>query len=116
MGETKLRLPLVMTLVIDRYLATHEQPLAISYPDGCWEFTAGDLAFACNGHREPKEGGPADGMRGPVPPFTLAVFRNGWLLGFVDPHGGTMITGTEDEVIAALQAEHVAAAEPEAPR
>lgn len=103
----QIRVPEVLIHATNLYLATHNQPLALAYPDGCWEFSAGDFAFAFNGHREPKEGGPADGMRGPVPPFTLAIWRNGWLLGHVDPGGGGLVGGdanTEGEIIEALKA------------
>jgi hypothetical protein len=100
--------PVIFGIVADRYLATHDKPLAEVYP-ACWEFTVGIWHFAMNGHREPRLGGPHDGMRGDVPPFTVGVWCNGWLAGHVGPYDGVLVNVNEDEVVAALRAEQLTA-------
>ena len=51
---------------------------------------------------------PPGGMQVNVPPFTLAVWWNGWLAGFIDLNGGCIAAGSganEDALIAALRTE-----------
>lgn len=93
-----------MGLLVDRYLETHDKPLPEAYP-ACWEFTAGEFHFAMNGHKEPRIGGPHDGMRGDVPPFSCCIYRKGWLVALVDPGGGGGFGDFEDAIIAALQSQ-----------
>lgn len=104
MPDTKIdSIPTVLALAADLYCLLHDRPLKDVHP-ACWEFVAGEYVFAQNGRGEEVEGGPADGMRCDVPPYSLGVWRNGWLVGFADAGGGILASGTEDEICDALGA------------
>ena len=74
---------------------------------GAWIAEVDDQwTLAMNGHRNPVAVEP-DGCMAvdDLAPFTLAVWFNGWLAGFVTPTGGTIAAGelaNEDSFIAAL--------------
>lgn len=98
-----MNVPKLFSTVVDGYLATHDKPLPELYPT-CWEFGGDGWAFAMNGHGETRLGGPHDGMRCEVPPYSLGVWRNGWLAGFVDSSGGVLAGGLDEhELIEAAK-------------
>ena len=98
-------IPRIMALICDRYAATHLKPATELYP-ACWEFAVKDGSdewhFAMNGHNQERLGGPHNGMRVEIPPCTCGVFYNGWLIGFVDPHGGTVLADAEQAIVEVL--------------
>lgn len=75
---------------------------------GCWQLALDrNWHVAMNAHREEHNGGPTGGMEFAVPPFTLAVWWNGWLAGTIDPTGGVIAAGSganEESLIAAIKA------------
>lgn len=68
---------------------------------GCWEHQATDDMFiAVNGHKTPMK--PA---RGPeLDPYYAYVEIKGWPAAILNPYGGCVMGGTEDELIEMLKA------------
>ena len=106
MSETLPPVTMIMSLVVERYLESHDKPLPELY-EACWEFEVGGFYFAMNARKEPKVGGPADGMRPEIPAYSVGIFKNGWFCGFADPFGGALMNVTEDEVIEALSGNYL---------
>lgn len=75
-------------------------------PIGFRRFDLGDdLIVFVNGTGDPRRDTDPDGHDGiEIPPYHASVWRSGWPAGFISPYGGTLIVGTEDRLIAALQA------------
>jgi hypothetical protein len=101
--------PVVFALTVE--LAAKTSPvMPLNKVDGCWLRKCGDFWVAINGHDLPVTVKPdAESMEADVPAFNVAVWSNGWLLGFVDAGGGILMAGgrpdTEAEVCEALEAE-----------
>lgn len=84
-------------------LTRYKAPLSVPIDEHWWAWM--------NGAKEPRkiEDAPAQSMAYgmEVPPFTAAVFFNGWLAGLVDPGGGTLCAGAvanENALCAAMRA------------
>lgn len=68
---------------------------------GCFEARIdADWWMAANGATTPRLA--SNGME--VPGLAVYVERQGWPAGIIDMHGGTLLMGTEDELIAACRA------------
>lgn len=68
-------------------LAEKDGANPVSKFPGLWERKVNDQwEIKVNGHEEEIKG---------VPPFTCAVFYNGWPAGMLDPFGGLIAAGTE---------------------
>lgn len=66
-------------------------------------------AVALNGHEEPVDVPQKGGCMGvsALPPFTIAIFWNGWIAGMVNVHDGAIAFGelaNEDTFIEAVEA------------
>lgn len=101
--------PVAFALAVE--LAAKTSPvMPLNQVDGCWLRRCRDFWVAINGHNAPVNCKPdEDSMDADVPPFTVAVWSNGWLLGFIDAGGGMLMAGgkpdTESELCEALEAE-----------
>jgi len=106
-------IPVLMDRVAQLVIARKQAPLSqytspLHVPISGSQTRGWDLWI--NGAREKRkivgadEGTMANGCD--VPPFTVAVFWNGWLAGFISPGGGTMCAGevaNEDALLAAIE-------------
>jgi hypothetical protein len=66
---------------------------------GCWEWELGEWSIAVNGHNAPTK--TSDGVE--VPAFNAYVAHGDLPCGFVDPFGGVMLAGAENDLIADLK-------------
>lgn len=84
-------------------LAALAERLGVSHINqlpACWEVDIGSgWSLALNGHGEPMRS--KSGAE--VPPYHCWVERNGWPMGLVSPAGGTVVGGSEDELIEAIR-------------
>ena len=62
--------------------------------------------YAINASDKPAKSGPPDGMAGDVPAYSVGIWWNGWLAGFIDAGGGLFAAGeaaNEKTYLAALR-------------
>lgn len=96
--------------IAEAYLALIELAVAAGARNardlpGCFEHQIDDTWWmAANAGAAPRLAG--NGME--VPGMAVYVERQGWPAGIVEMHGGLLIAGTEDELIAACRAAQTA--------
>lgn len=62
---------------------------------GAWECKIDDTWYvACNGHNESLPVDPPGMMGAVIPPYHLAVWYEGWLVGLFHPYGGVFAAGS----------------------
>jgi hypothetical protein len=66
---------------------------SLSERPGLFSATFGDFTVKLNPHSEETEN---------VPPYTLAIEYLGWPAGLIDPYGGVLAAGKEDDLCAAI--------------
>ena len=75
--------------------------------EGAWLHQLDDnWTIAVNGHSKKIKCDPEGTMGADIPPYSAAVWWNGWLAGLISPGGGTIAAGelaNEDTFIEALE-------------
>lgn len=93
------KVPLIVSLACDLYLALHSKPIREQFPDTkIWEYewTHEGTPFRIrqNGIGEENDG---------IEPFGLHIFGNGWPVFVGNPAGGCVAMTTEGELVDVLQ-------------
>lgn len=98
-AEIARGLPVVLLKVADLHHALRDP--SVTALGGLWEHRLDEnwyLASTCGEECEVK---PEGAMEVTVPPWTLAVWRHGWLVALIDPGGGVQM-GHDGEIERAL--------------
>jgi hypothetical protein len=77
---------------------TAKMPLPHHY-EWCWEFDVGRFHVAMNGHAEEK----AAQCGAKVPRWSALVLYNGFPVGIINPRGGVLLAGAEEDLIVELE-------------